>query len=347
LLWFVLAAFVASCSGESGGSSSAGGANGDGKPDVAPTACASAQRDSFVHFFDSEWNNPCVDPTGSGAFGEWIADADGRPCYDYRADPLSDEFPETFVTGGASRDHWHFIGNDAWGATAHLDGRIEIYDLSRGPKNLNRKDAATRNEAGGYKFLRVGDATFSTRRDGLPSGATRSMIFGMGYAEKTTEWSGLRVRERVTAPVGEDPVLLSTTEVTNDTAFWIEVEVVEYWDPNPTQLTFAPVMTYGLGEIFWEQRRRINERFSMTFVDDAANGIIGAGAITAHSNPPGADEPADIDHYPRTMFLAVLDDGKEPARRSLDRAAFSRWPDASAFATAPPEGQSLYGGDAV
>lgn len=348
ILWIALIACVAGCAhGDSGDSSNTDPGDAEPAPDIELNACAVAPRDSFERFFDRAWVNSCVDKTGSGAFGEWIADADGRPAYDYRADIQSPDFPAAFVTGGVSRDQWHFIGNDRWGATAHNDGRVEIYDLSRGPKNLNRRDPATGNEAGGFKYLRVGEKTLVTRRDLLPASATQSIVFGMGYAEKTTAWNGLRVRERVAAPAGDDPVLLSTTEVTNDTAFAIAVEVVEFWDPNPTQLTFAPVMTYGLGEIFWEQRRRINERFTMTFVDDMANGIIGAGAQTKNPDPPVPDEPGAVDEYPRTMFVAALDGPDATMHRSLDRNSFSRWPDTSAFDTAPPEGPSLYGGDAV
>ncbi len=342
-----LLASIVSCASD--GSNGGGSADplDDPSNEIELSSCASALEISFARFFEPEWINPCVDRTGSGAFGEWIADADGRPAYEHRADPSSPDFPAMFVTGGASRDQWHFFGNDYWGATAHNDGRVEIYDLSRGPKNLNRRDRATQNVAGGFKYISMGENAWATQRDLLPQGAEYSQTFGVGYVEKTTTWRALTLRERVAAPMGDDPVLVSITEVSNGSAFPIEIEVVEFWDPNPTQLTFAPVMTYGLADIFWQQRRRINERFEMTFVDDAARGVIGAGARTLNPAPPGPDESANIDEYPRTMFLASMDDSDETVQRSLDRASFARWPDASAFENPAPEGQSLYGGDAV
>jgi len=213
-----------------------------------------------------------------------------------------------FVTGGKSCDHWHLIGNDRIAATAHNGGYVQLYDWTRGGKILNRSCPTERNYAGGFKFIQMPDRSFCTLWEHLPKDASQQRVFGVGYVTKTTSYSGLKVAERIEAPWGDDPALVSTTLVENGRATPLRVSVVEFWDVNLHPLTAAPIMTKGMRKAAQRRRAQLNRRFVMDAFWDEPLGALGIDLSAADTGKvPQRDEVSSADFHPKTVFLAALD----------------------------------------
>jgi hypothetical protein len=268
----------------------------------------STPREAYDAFFDAAWPPNCPSSYGSGAFGQWVVDANGQPAYDYRIDQLQNPDARYFTSDGFATDHWHLVGNDRVSATAHNGGYVQLYEWSRGGKLLNRWEPERHNYAGGFKFITANNKSWSTLWKTLPPEAVQQRLFGMGWFEKTTAYRGLLVRERIEAPAGDDPVLLSTTTVLNQSDAPQEVEVVEYWDVNLHQLTAAPLMTHGLGRLAEDARSFLNSLFVMHAGYEPEPGIlrIEFAPLAPHAAPPPS-APAFMDHHPKSIFLSALD----------------------------------------
>lgn len=257
---------------------------------------------------------------GAGVFGRWAADGAGLPAYDYELDQTADPRAEYQTTRGASRDHWHLIGNDRIFATAHNGGHVALYDWSRGPRALNRTTPARHQYGGGFKIIRQDGKVWNTRWQDLPAGSSQRRRFGAGYFEKDTLHDGLRVVERISAPSGDDPALLSETILENASATGKEVTVVEYWGCHPLQLLFAPLaagpflwMRDAVNLLFRAEARWTPETDCLSVVPSC---VLGALA-------PRADRPAFVDWHPKTLFLAALDSDPRGGRAPIaDTRAF-------------------------
>jgi hypothetical protein len=68
---------------------------------------------AFDRFFDAAPFPSQDTPYGSGSFGRWTLDPRARPAYEYAMNQSADPRASYFVTGGASRDHWHLLGDRA------------------------------------------------------------------------------------------------------------------------------------------------------------------------------------------------------------------------------------------
>ena len=271
-----------------------------GQPDVVA---------AFERFGDDARLAAATDVHGNGSFGRWIADAAGLPAYEYTMDQTRDAGAAYFVAGGTSRDHWHMLGNDRIVATAHNGGYVQLYDWTRGPKIVNRWAPDERNYAGGFKFVTVDEQTFNTLWEHLPDGATQRRVFGMGYFQKVTRHAGLTLTERIEAPAGDDPALLSATVIENGRPGPVDLAVTEFWDVNLHQLTAAIAVTSKQIARFQRQRSALNRKFVMDAAWDASNRILSVSLSSADPrNVPGPDEPATQDHHPKTVCLAPLDE---------------------------------------
>ncbi len=198
---------------------------------------------AFERFFDTEWPAPSRHDHGNGRFGRWIVDADGLPAYEYQVDQTKDPKAAYVTTTGESRDHWHLIGNDRITATAHNGGYVQLYDWTRGGKAVNRWDPNGLDYAGGFKFVATGGQTFCTLWRQRPEDARQRRVFGMGYVERTTTYDSLAITERIAAPAGDVPALVSTTVIRNRSNKPVRLSVVEFWDANLYQLTPAMMMS--------------------------------------------------------------------------------------------------------
>ncbi len=247
------------------------------------------------HFFGPAPFDLETNTFGSGAFGRWTADAKGEPAYDY--EPPSED-----------SNHWHVLGNDHVTATAHGDGYIQLYDWSRGPKLINRWEPRRGQFAGGFKFVEAEGLSFATLRAELPEDAHLSMRFGIGYVEKATTWRTLRLTERVEAPPGETPGLISHTAVENTGATHLEIALTEFWTANLHQLVVVPAYARALAPFFETLRRRFNRRFRVDTAWDPDAKVLSA-AFQNRKRAPKPDKPTFADHHPANVFLARLHTG--------------------------------------
>ena len=239
-------------------------------------------------------------PYGDGHFGGWKSDGEGNPAYAYA--PVS----------GPSAGHWHLVGNDRIIATAHGLGFVQVYDWSRGGRCVNRWNPKRGEYSGGFKFIGSDAGSLCTLADWLPEGATQDLVFGMGYAGKCTCHAGLRIVERIEAPQGDDPLLLSTTTVTNESDRAREVEVTEFWAVNLHQIFPAPLTTRGQDRFWHGVREQINRLFRANASWNAAERVLSvhfACRVPWWASRP--EKPALIDYHPKAVFLAALDEAPE------------------------------------
>jgi hypothetical protein len=263
---------------------------------------------AFDRLFDEAWQPFGEETYGSGHFGGWLNDGNGEPAYEYKADQRTDPRARYYVTGGHSTDHWHVLGNDRIAATAHNGGYVQVYDWSRGGKILNRWDPERGHYAGGFKFLEIDGQILTTLWDRLPKDAQQRRVFGVGYFEKHTSFRDVAILERIEAPCGDDPVLLSTTAIENRRVTPLDLSVVEFWGVNLHQLTTAPIMTHGLGKLFEWRRRRHNRLFRMCSEWDPSCAALSVSFThTRRFRVPKPGQPSMLDWYPKTVFLAALD----------------------------------------
>jgi len=235
-------------------------------------------------------------------------DASSRPAYLYTLDQDQDKRSEYRVSDGVSRDHWHLLGNDRMVATAHNGGYVQVYDWSRGCKLLNKWNPNTRDYAGGFVFVHANDGILCTLRGSLPEDAVQTRLFGMGYAEKSTQWAGLEIHERTEAPAGDDPVLLRTVRVTNHRDTPQRVSLTEYWGYTLECLLPMPMAMPPWRHFFQWRRARWNRRFRSRGHWDAARRVLSVESV--FQGQPRVATPEDRclrDHFPKRVFLAALD----------------------------------------
>ena len=271
-----------------------------------PPACRTSPAEAFENLFADRFLPVCPDASGSGAFGEWEPDVFGAPGFRYTLDQHTDPRAAYFTSGGESRDHWHQLGNDTITVTAHNEGYLQFWDWGRGGKCVNRYQPDQGNFAGGFRFLKVGDEIWNTLY--APEEFSRfERRFGLGTFEKESLRDGILVRERSYVPYGNDPFILSETEIINQDTTPREVVVYEYWDFNLYELLVAPIMTAPLGALFEALRWNFNKNFVAGSSYDPDQRLL---AVTP-SLAPGVHAPpreaiSMDDDYPDPCYLVSL-----------------------------------------
>lgn len=313
-LWVLVAILLIGCNPESNdtimdSSGTEPGPESTGiKAIEPPLECIETPEQASELFKEKQWPPFCPIDFGNGSFGQWILDKQGNPAYSYTMDQNQNPSARYFTGNGSSTDHWHLIGNARINATAHNGGHIQLYDWTRGPKIINRWNPKEGNFSGGFKLVMINNEYLCTHWDYLPETAAQDRVFGMGFHEKTTHFSQVEIIEHIEAPKGDDPVLYSTTTVTNHSGEPLEITVAEFWDPNIHQLTPAPIMTYGIGKIFEEQRRQTNKKFLMnSFFESNLNLIRIDVSARPDEDIPSPEELSLLDYHPKSIFLAALD----------------------------------------
>lgn len=234
---------------------------------------------------------------GSGRFGRWTEDAAGLPAYAYGPPPE------------LAGDHWHLAGNDRIAATAHAAGHVQLYDWVRGGKLLNEWAPARRQYSGGFVRVEINGRALTTLAPALPGDAVYAPVFGVGYFEKRTRIPGIaEVTERVSAPLGDDPVLVCETTIRNLAGSRSALAAILYWGVNPLQLTPAPIMTHGLDRFWNWRRRRLNRHFLLTACWHPETRALTADftARDARRAPP-VEHRAGHDWHMESLFLAALE----------------------------------------
>lgn len=201
---------------------------------------------------------------GSGYFGEWVEDEFGQPAYRYTCSQVTDPkaiSPVNPVWRGPA-EHSHQVGNDRLVAVASNYGYVQVRQDEGSPKYLNDYYPQEKQYAGGFGYLTAGRHTLSTYYFG--QGASFERFFGTGYVRKMVRDQGYCVTQTVFAPFGDDPLLISQVEVTNENVATAELRWIEYWGCRIYQLSFRAMLISALSGGFGgtaDIRRRMAESF--------------------------------------------------------------------------------------
>jgi hypothetical protein len=200
---------------------------------------------------------------GSGHFGSWFDDEFGLPAYRYACNQTVDPAAATPVTPGilGRTEHIHQVGNDRITAIVSNFGHVRVRQDEGVPKFLNDFDPTTSQFGGGFGYLTDGDETLSTYYDGSNAGFER--IFGAGYFRKRVASQNYTVDQTISAPFGDDPVLLSQVTIQNRGDARATVRWIEYWGCQPYQFSFRAFIESfsGLGTPV-ELRRQFGRLFN-------------------------------------------------------------------------------------
>jgi len=249
---------------------------------------------------------------GSGHFGQWVDDEFGLPAYRYTCNQLTDPKAVTQVTPGvlAANEHIHQVGNDRITAIASNFGHVRVRQDEGAPRFLNDLDPETSQFAGGIGYLTDGHESLSTYYDG--SHAAFERVFGVGYFRKTVTGAQYSVDQVISAPFGDDPVLLSQVTLTNRTDAPQTVRWVEYWGCQTYEFSFRAFIESfsGIGAPP-ALRRQLGRRFTHTV--SAVKGMQGLIETRHFAGRAPQDEAvwsrmkAGLKAHPNT-FLSAIDE---------------------------------------
>jgi hypothetical protein len=205
-------------------------------------------------------------PYGSGHFGEWIEDEFSLPAYRYTCDQTRDPKAVTSVTPGilSPTEHIHQVGNDRITAIASNNGTVRVRQDEGSPKFLNDYAPESSQFGGGIGYLTDGQETLSTFYSG--SNATLDRIFGIGYFRKRVAGKSFSVDQVISAPFGDDPVLLSQVTITNHSKSSASLRWIEYWGCQNYQFSFRSfVESFSQQGTAVDFRRKFGQRFQSKF----------------------------------------------------------------------------------
>ena len=253
---------------------------------------------------------------GSGHFGQWIEDEFGLPAYRYTCNQLTDPKAVTQVTPGvlAANEHIHQVGNDRITALASNFGYVRVRQDEGAPRFLNDLDPETYQFAGGIGYLSDGHETMSTYYDGSHPDFER--VFGIGYFRKMVTGAKYSVDQLISAPFGDDPVLLSQVTITNHTNTLQTVRWVEYWGCQTYEFSFRSFIESFSGTGTTPAlRRQLGRRFTHTVlpVNGLQGGINGLIETRHFSGRTPQDEAvwirmkAELKTHPNN-FLSAIDE---------------------------------------
>jgi len=213
---------------------------------------------------------------GSGNFGSWIEDEFGLPAFKYTCNQTTDPRAVTEVQPGVltPTEHVHQVGNDRIIGLASNYGHVRVRQDEGCPKFLNDVDPETNQFGGGLGYLTDGEETLTTSYDG--SNATFERIFGVGYYRKKVRGRKYTIDQVISAPFGDDPVLISQATLTNHSEAAVTVRWLEYWGCQPYQFSYRAAIESmtGIGTQT-KLRRDLGRRFTHHVSQiDAMKGLV-------------------------------------------------------------------------
>lgn len=221
---------------------------------------------------------------GSGHFGTWIEDEFGLPAFQYTCNQSSDPNAVTQVQPGVlmPTEHIHQVGNDRIIALASNYGHVRVRQDEGCPKFLNDFDPETHQFGGGLGYLTDGQEDLSTYTDGSKTGFER--IFGIGYYRKRISGNLYSIDQVISAPFGDDPVLLSAVTITNHRDTAATLRWIEYWGCQPYQFSYrAAIESTGNNKIQTQLRREFGRRFGHEVSKIGNFGLIDTKHFSARS----------------------------------------------------------------
>lgn len=200
---------------------------------------------------------------GSSNFGTWIEDEFGLPAFQYTCNQTTDAHAVTQVQPGilAPTEHIHQVGNDRITALASNYGHVRVRQDEGCPKFLNDVDPEMSQFGGDLGYLTDGHESLTTYYDG--NNAQFERIFGVGYFRKRVSGKSYSVEQTISAPFGDDPVLISQVTITNRGDVAATVRWVEYFGCQPFQFSYRAAIEAmtGIGTQT-KLRRDLGRRFS-------------------------------------------------------------------------------------
>jgi Glycosyl hydrolase 36 superfamily, catalytic domain/Glycosyltransferase family 36 len=231
---------------------------------------------------------------GSSNFGTWIEDEYGLTAFRYTANQTTDPNAVTDVRPGilAPTEHVHQVGNDRITALASNYGQVRVRQDEGCPKFLNDIDAETSQFGGGLGYLTDGEETLNTYFDGGNQEVAR--IFGVGYFRKKVTGKSYSVDQVISAPFGDDPVLISQVTIINHGDSAATARWVEYWGCQPFQFSFRAAIEAMAGKrTETEWRRDLGRRFRHHISQTAGRkGLL----ESKHFEGRSAEEEAEWEH---------------------------------------------------
>jgi hypothetical protein len=230
-------------------------------------------------------------PYGSSNFGTWIEDEFGLPAFKYTCNQTTEARAVTQLQPGilAPNEHIHQVGNDRITALASNFGHVRVRQDEGSPKFLNDVDAEMHQFGGGIGYLTDGHESLTTFYDG--SNPQFERVFGVGYFRKRVTGKICSVEHTISAPFGDDPVLISQATITNHRDEHTTVRWVEYWGCQPYQFSFRAAIE-SMARIGTQTKlrrdmgRRFNHQVSMI---DGTRGLLESKHFEGRSD---ADEAA-------------------------------------------------------
>ncbi|HTW49910.1 MAG TPA: hypothetical protein VMD92_18275 [Acidobacteriaceae bacterium] len=215
-------------------------------------------------------------PYGSGHFGTWFTDEFGLPAYHYTCDQTTDPQAHTAVTPGgvlSPTEHIHQVGNDRLIALASNNGTVRVRQDEGAPRVLNDYDPENHQYAGGLGWLTDGSETLSTWYAGGTPWFERH--FGIGYFRKKVWSKKYSVDQILSAPYGDDPVLLSQVTIANIGVAPESLRWIEYWGCQTHEFSFRDFIVSWSGMGTPPQlRRRAGARWTHQVRRESPFGLI-------------------------------------------------------------------------
>lgn len=174
-----------------------------------------------------------MDTYGNSNFGYWAEDEFNLPVFVYTCNQTQEERAKYIISGNkTSTTHWHQIGNDRITAIATNDGYLQLFCGKKDFKWINYYQPEARNYAGGFGYINDGKKHWNTFYLDKPINSKFERVFGISYYRKSLVYQGIKCKQTLFAPFGEEEIILSEIEISNMGTTKRELSYYEYWDIN-------------------------------------------------------------------------------------------------------------------
>ncbi|MHA1682961.1 MAG: GH36-type glycosyl hydrolase domain-containing protein [Promethearchaeota archaeon] len=180
-------------------------------------------------------------------FGRWVMDKQGLPRFEYTCKEYSGGIAEYFTTSGHSNEHYHYFGNDCWGALATNHGHVHVLDSRRGFVLVGKPIKPVDGSHAGFGQVLIKDSKGACFID---VNTTKHQpldvrVFGPGYIKKGFSMEDVKVENLVSIPQGDDAVILSEITLRNEGDVPVDLHVSSLWNIVLTPLPKSLIVNLG------------------------------------------------------------------------------------------------------